>query len=153
MNPVLQKVLLAMLIVSTSIKTATIFLQRRNVSFSDGPIFNDLKCFKKVNGHTLNWKNYNSQFFKMQFYPKVQTASLAAFRKSQTYQMGILKRGKRKELMVPTGAWRALLCRYFLCVLWWDRCYQIAKRITYMMLQLLLHYHIFCVFYFLGSLL
>ena len=54
MNPVLQKVLRAMLIVSTSIKTATIFLQRRNVSFSDGPIFNDLKCFKKVNGHTLN---------------------------------------------------------------------------------------------------
>ena len=98
MNPVLQKVLLAMLIVSTSIKTATIFLQRRNVSFSDGPIFNDLKCFKKVNGHSLNWKNYNSQFFQMRFYPEVQTTSLAEFRKSQTYKMELLKRGKRKEL-------------------------------------------------------
>ena len=50
----MNSVLLAMLTVSTSIKTTTIFLQRQNVSFSDGRIFNDLKCFKKVNGHSLN---------------------------------------------------------------------------------------------------
>lgn len=50
----MNSVLLAVLTVSTNIKTTTILLQRRNVSFSDGRIFNDLKCFKKVNGHSLN---------------------------------------------------------------------------------------------------